>query len=578
MLDIKISGGTIIDGSGAPRYQGDIGIKDGRIVALGEVSEPAHQEIEAKGKVVSPGFVDVHTHYDAQVFWDPTLSPSCYHGVTTIFGGFCGFSIAPLSKESASYLLPMLARVEGMPVESLRAGVPWNWSSFAEYLSRLEGTLAINAGFMAGHSAIRRYVMGPRAVGQKATREEIEKMKDLLRESIRGGALGLSTTTSNVHNDADGNPVPSRHATLDELMELASVVGEFEGTTAEIAPAPTFTDDTYELLTRMSLAANRPVNWNLLSLANLEPDQVARTKKKLDASAYARKRGGEVIALIIPQSISVRINLHSGFLFDTLPTWGDFLKLPVEERIKRLKTPEVRAELKSACEVDLGGSALFANWAGMRVVGVFSKENEPYLNRTVGEIAKEQKRDPFDVFIDVSLADGLRTQFIPKMSDSDSEELYRERAKLWLDDRTVVGGSDAGAHLDMIDSFALPTALLQLGVRKYGVISLEQAVQLITQKSAGMMGLRERGELQIGWHADVVIFDPDRVGQGEIYTRMDVPAGQGRLYAEADGIHHVIVNGREIIRDGKYLGVPAGKILRSGHDTYTVPIPTENAL
>jgi N-acyl-D-aspartate/D-glutamate deacylase len=572
MLDLKISGGTIIDGTGAARYRGDVGVRDGLIVALGKVDEPAREEIDAAGRIVAPGFVDPHTHYDAQAFWDPTLSPSCYHGVTTIFGGFCGFSIAPLSKESGAYLMPMLARVEGMPLESLAAGVPWDWSSFAEYLSRLDGKLAINAGFLAGHSTIRRYVMGPRAVGEQATPEELDAMTDLLRDSIRGGALGFSTTLSVTHCDAEGKPVPSRHASREEVYALASVLSEFEGTSMEMIPAVDFTEDTYEVLTRCSLAAQRPVNWNALALLSLAPDQKARRDMQLGATDYARARGAEVIALTIPQTPTIRLNMLSGFVFDCLPGWESFFRQSVEARIETLKDPAGRARLKAGAASENGGMKFIAQWESMKIAEVFTPENKPYEGRLIGEIAAEETRDPFDVFVEVTIADGLRTSFMPQLPPEDLE-LFRERAKIWLDDRTVIGASDAGAHLDMIDTFGAPTALLELGVRRYGVFSLEQAVHQLTAKPAELFGLRERGELREGWHADIVIFDPDKIAQGEVHTRDDLPGGCGRLYAEAHGIHNVIVNGREIIRDGVYLGTPAGVIIRPGLDTYTVGIP-----
>lgn len=539
---------------------------------MGDFDASASQEIDARGKIVSPGFIDVHTHYDAQAFWDPTLSPSCYHGVTTIFGGFCGFSIAPLSKESGSYLMPMLARVEGMPLESLAQGVPWDWSSFEDYLSRLEGKLAINAGFMAGHSAIRRYVMGDRAVGQRASTAEIEAMKRLLRESIRGGALGFSTTLSVTHNDADGNPVPSRHASLEEVYALASVVSEFEGTSAEIIPAIDFTDDTYEILTRYSLAAQRPVNWNALTVMDLSTASHAQLEKKLGATDYARARGAEVIALTIPQTPTIRINLHSGFIFDVLPGWAPFFRLPIAARIEKLKDSDTRAQLRAGAATEKGVLKMMADWPNMKIAEVFSPQNKQYEGRTIGEVATAQNRDAFDILVDIAIADELKTSFMPHFP-ADSPEIFRERARLWNDDRTVIGASDAGAHLDMIDTFALPTALLEQGVRKYGVISLEQAVHQLTAKPASLMGLRERGTLRDGWHADIVIFDPDRVAQGHVYTRSDLPGGCMRLYADAEGIGHVIVNGREIIRNGNYLGRPAGAILRPGRDTYTVSIP-----
>ncbi|MCG8493841.1 MAG: amidohydrolase family protein [Sneathiellales bacterium] len=265
MLDLKIINAQIVDGTGAPAYRGEIGVKDGRIAAVGNVSEEAAEILDAEGRVVSPGFIDVHTHYDAQVFWDPKISPSCYHGVTTILGGFCGFSIAPLSKDAAPYLLNMLSRVEGMPVTSLKEGVPWDWESFGDYLSRLDGKAGVNMGFHAGHSAIRRVVMGERAVGEKATEEELSAMCALLKQSLEEGALGFSSTVSTTHNDADGMPVPSRHASNEELIALAGVCKDHEGTFLEFLPGVGyFSDETIQLMTDLTVAAQRPLNWNMM--------------------------------------------------------------------------------------------------------------------------------------------------------------------------------------------------------------------------------------------------------------------------------------------------------------------------
>jgi len=576
MLDLKIVGGTIVDGTGAPRYRGDIGVKDGVITALGVVDEPSRQTIDAKGKIVAPGFVDVHTHYDAQVFWDPALSPSCFHGVTTVFAGFCGFSIAPLSKESGAYLMPMLARVEGMPLESLAAGVPWNWTSFAEYLSRFEGTLAINAGFMAGHSAIRRYVMGPRAISDHATRAELDQMKELLRESIRGGAMGLSSTVSVTHNDADGTPVPSRHASREEIVELYGVLSEFEGTTAEFLPSPTFTDETYEILTQVSLAARRPVNWNAIAVTSMDPEEMRQNEIKIRASDYARERGAQVTALTLPQQPTIYINFISAFIIDSFPGWAPLFQLSIPARMEKLRNPEYRAMLKAGADSVTGIMKPIANYTDIKVVEVFSKENQRYLGRVIGAIAADEGRDPFEVYIAIALADELRTSFSPNYP-KDTTELYRERARLWNDPRTVIGASDAGAHLDMINTAGIATSVLAQGVREHGVISLEQGVHLLTQKPAQLMGLKDRGVLKDGWHADIVVFDADKIHPGQEYTRDDLPAKGRRLYSDPKGVDHVIVNGREIVRDGRYLGTPAGIVLRPGKDTYTVSIPsTEN--
>jgi N-acyl-D-aspartate/D-glutamate deacylase len=572
MLDLKIVGGTIVDGSGKPRYDGDVGIRDGRIVAVGDVAEDAKQTIDATGRIVSPGFIDIHTHYDVQVFWDPTLSPSCYHGVTTIIGGYCGFSVAPLSEESGAYLMPMLARVEGMPLESLAAATDWGWSSFADYLSRFEGTVAINTGFLAGHSAIRRYVMGPEAIEREATREEIDRMKDLLRESIRGGALGFSTTRAATHNDADGNPVPSRHASREEIIELYSVCSEFEGTTCEFLPAIDFNQDTYEMLADVSLAAQRPVNWNAIGVGSLDKREAEEREYKLKATDYARERGAEVIALALPMGGSVRLNLYSGFVFDAFKGWAEMFRMPVEERMEKLRDPDFRAELKRNAEDGDGVIQRLARWDRLMVAEAFSKENEGYAGRAVKEIAEEQGRDPFDSFIDIALADGLRTSFMPMMME-ETEEVYKARADLIEDSRTIVGASDAGAHLDMIDSAMYATRFLANVVRKYGAMGLERAVQHITQAPAELIGIKERGLIREGWHADLVVFDEEKVGDGGVYTRQDLPAGGARLYGDAEGIYHVIVNGTEIIRDNEYLGTPAGQVLRPGEGTYTVSIP-----
>ena len=330
MFDVLIRGGLVVDGTGEPARRADVALREGRIAEIGTLSGPARETLDADGRIVAPGFVDVHTHYDAQAFWDPTLSPSPYHGVTTIVGGNCGFSIAPLSPEAGPYLMRMLARVEGMPLESLREGVPWDWSSFGEYLDRLDGRLAVNAGFMVGHSALRRVVMGERAVGHAASPDELEAMNALLRASLAEGGLGFSSTRSAAHNDADGQPVPSRHAALEELYSLCRTTGEFPGTALEMLPGTsTFSEEDKEILTQMSLAADRPVNWNLIAP---RADMPEVTENQLGASDYAAERGAVVLALTVPQELSGRVNLLSGFAFDALPRWAAVVGLPIEAR------------------------------------------------------------------------------------------------------------------------------------------------------------------------------------------------------------------------------------------------------
>jgi N-acyl-D-aspartate/D-glutamate deacylase len=571
MLDVVITGGTLVDGTGSPARRGDLGIRGGRIVSIGDVSEPAREAIDARGKVVAPGFVDVHTHYDAQVFWDATLSPSSFHGVTSIVGGNCGFSIAPLSESAGDYLMRMLARVEGMPLESLQTGVPWDWRSFGEYLDRLERRIAVNAGFMVGHSALRRVVMGERAVGHEATDEELEAMCALLATSLREGGLGFSSTISPTHNDAEGQPVPSRHASRAELIALARVVRDFPGTTLEFLPGVgVFGEKEKSLMADLSLAANRPLNWNVLAPTAGNRDYV---EAQLSATDYARERGAEVLALTVPQAMTVRLNLHSGFVFDALPRWDELFRLPVADRIAKLRDPAYRKHLDEGAHSEGAGMLKFlANWQNMRVVEAFAEQNKDLAGKTIGEIAEAEGKTPLDAFFDLAISDELKTSFAPQ-SAGDSEADWQARASVWRDDRAVIGASDAGAHLDMIDTFAVATQVLGNGVRRHRAVTLEEAVRQLTDVPARLYGLRERGRLSEGWRADVTVFDADAVDSGPTYTRYDLPAGAGRLYADALGIEHVLVNGVEIVRGSEHTGALPGTVLRSGRDTDTVEVP-----
>jgi len=575
MHDLVIHGGSIVDGSGADAFTGSLYLADGRISAIrreATPSEPAADTLDASGRVVAPGFVDVHTHYDAQVFWDPTLSPSPFHGVTTVIGGNCGFTIAPLSGEpaDAEYLKRMLARVEGMPLESLDAGVPWgSWRTFGDYLDALEGTLAVNAGFLVGHSALRRTVMGERATAGAAGSEELLRMQALLGESLAAGGLGFSSTLSPTHNDMDGRPVPSRCAGRDEITALAGVCAGYPGTVLEFLPGTSeFTEGTYELMTAMSLAAQRPLNWNLYVPGNPKVGDA-----QLAATDYARARGADVIALTPAQPVITRINLHSAFIFDAFHGWEETMRLPVPQRIAALQDPQLRARLDAGAQSEESGVFIFmSGWAGYTVDEVLLEKNQPLEGRRIGDIARELGKQPFDTLLDLAIEEGLKTSFIPLLWGDDDHN-WQLRAAAWADSRTVVGASDAGAHLDMIDTFSFTTQLLGNTVAKRKLLSVEQAVHHLTEVPARLVGLKERGLLREGYRADVVVFDPLAVGCGATYTRHDLPGGAGRLYADASGIDHVFVNGIEIVRRNAFTGAFPGSILRSGRDTQTVAMP-----
>jgi N-acyl-D-aspartate/D-glutamate deacylase len=574
MLDCVIRGGTLVDGSGAPAARADVGIRGGRIEAIGRVEGDAHRHIDADGQVVCPGFVDIHTHFDAQVFWDPCLSPAPLHGVTTVVGGNCGFSIAPLAPGAGEYLMRMLARVEGMPLESLARGVPWDWSSTGEYLGRIEGRVAVNAGFLVGHSALRRVVMGEDAVGREADAGEIAAMRALLGRCLAEGGLGFSSSHSRTHNDGEGNPVPSRWAGREELIGLCAELREHPGTALEFLPAVGHFDaERVQLMTEMSLAANRPLNWNVLGVSSFSNQH----EHLLAASDAAAERGAVVVALTPSQVMTLRINLVSGFIFDAFPGWAPVIALPLRERARALADPEVRERLRrGAASEEAGVMRALSAWDQMSVAETFSPANASLQGRRLGDIAGERGVSAFDVMLDLALAEDLRTSFSPHIP-GDDDASWKLRAEVWRDPRTLIGASDAGAHLDMIDTFTCSTSLLGPAVRDRGLLSLEEAIHQLTELPARLYGLRGRGRLAPGGCADVVVFDPARIGPGPVHTRHDLPGGAARLYAEAEGVSRVLVNGTEVVSDGEWTGALPGTVLRSGRATETVPVPGGSA-
>lgn len=569
MLDVLIRDGTVIDGTGAPPRRADVGISGGRIVQLGALDEPARRTVDASDLTVAPGFIDLHTHYDAQVFWDPALTPSPFHGVTTVISGNCGFTIAPLSAEpdDADYLMRMLARVEGMPLQSLQQGVPWDWATTAEFLDRLEGRLGPNAGFLVGHSALRRVVMHDDAVGSPATPEQLEAMKDLLRKGLAAGALGFSSTWSRSHNDHHGDPVPSRHATAEELVALCATAGEAPGTTLEFIPAPPpFGEDLFELMAAMSKAADRPINWNVLPVYSKNREVV---DQQLAGSDHAARLGGRVVALTLPDSQRNRLNFKSGFILDILPGWERLMALPDEEKLAMLSDPSGRAEMDRLAQTQEGPLRSIANWRHYTVVETFSPETKVYEGMTVGEIAERVGLSPWDALADVVVKDGLRTVIMNPDRGQDVES-WRCRVEVWRDPRAIVGASDAGAHLDMIDTFNYPTTMIAKAVREHGLLPLEEAVYHITGEPAALYGLVDRGCIRPGAWADLVLFDAATVGPLPVSTRFDLPGGAPRVYGGAAGVEEVLVAGESIVSHGELTGSLPGRVLRSGRDTRSV--------
>jgi N-acyl-D-aspartate/D-glutamate deacylase len=570
MLDYLIRGATVIDGSGTPGRPADVAVRDGRVVDVGTVDEPAAKVLDAGGLIVAPGFIDPHTHYDAQLFWDPLANPSNVHGVTTVIGGNCGFTLAPLHSQDADYTRRMMARVEGMPLAALEHGVAWRWDSFGEYLDRLDGGIGVNAGFLVGHCALRRYVMGADAVGQTASPAQLDDMVRLLHQSLDAGGLGFSTSQSSTHSDGDGQPVPSRWASRDELIALCAATGRHEGTTLEAIVQgclDRFSDEEISLLSDMSIAADRPINWNVLSVDARAPDRVAR---QLSASTAAEARGGRIVALTMPALVPMNMSFLNFCALFLIPGWGEVLDLPVPERMRKLADPQVRAEMMRRANSDDAG--VFRNVANFRhyVIGdTYSAANAGLKGAVVGDLAAERGQDPFDVVVEIVLRDELRTILWPMPPDNDPET-WALRRQVWEDDRAMLGGSDAGAHLDRMCGAPYTTRFVGDMIRGRRLVPVEEAVRLITDVPARLFGLRERGRVAAGYHADLVVFDPEAIGSEPATLVADLPGGTARLTAGSQGVVRVLVNGVETVADGAATGARPGTLLRSGVATRTV--------
>jgi N-acyl-D-aspartate/D-glutamate deacylase len=395
-------------------------------------------------------------------------------------------------------------------------------------------------------------------------------MVALLHEALADGALGFSTSQSQTHNDASGQPVPSRSASRDELLALAGGVRDYPGTTLEaIIPGclQGFSDDEIKLLTDMSLAAGRPLNWNLLGVSAANP---AGHKGQLRASEFAAEHGGRVVALTLPQAMQIRLSFLTGFVLDGLPGWRDIMHLPVRERLAALADPAVRRRLNDGAQSKEAGMLRgLANWERLIIVETFAPQNADATDHSVGEIAAARGEEPFDTLLDIVIADELRTGLTPPPFGDDAAD-WQLRAEVWRSPHAVIGGSDAGAHLDMMCGAIYTTSLLGHGVREHQVVTLEEAVRLITDVPARLYGLAERGRITPGWHADLVLFDPATVDHGPERTRYDLPSGAPRLVADARGISSVLVGGVEVCRDAVATGALPGTVLRSGRDTHTV--------
>ena len=538
--DLKITGGTIVDGSGKPGFRGDVGVKDGKVVALGKAEGAATTTIDATGKVVAPGFVDVHTHYDAQILWDRMLSISPWHGVTTTVIGNCGFGVAPTKAIHRKLIMQTLEKVEGMSLEALEAGLGTNWpfETFPQYLDALEKRgSAINVAALFGHTPLRLYVMGEESTERAATADEIAAMKKLVREAMDAGAIGFGTSVSVSHNGYAGKPVPSRQATVDEMDALVSVMGELKRGLMQITIGRDFST---RHMAEVSRKYSVPVTWTALLSYLYGP---GGHRKQLDLAAEQRKSGALVIPQVSCRPLNFEFTFAEPFIFDVMKFMNELAvaeaKTPGTRR-RAYADPAWREKLRSEL------TPLFRNWWD-RVIIAWAPSARELEEQPLAQAAARLGKDPVDLALDLALANDLQARFRMAVMNFDEKEV----AELITDPNTIIALSDAGAHASQLCDACYSTYLLGHWVRERKTFTVEQAVHNLTQRPAEMFGITDRGLLAAGRPADVVVFDPKTVWPGPLKRVYDLPAGADRLVSEASGIDAVIVNGKLIRRDGK---------------------------
>ena len=551
-VDTLIKGGLIVDGTGEKRYQGDIAIKGGKIVGLGHVNDSAHRVIDAGGLVVAPGFWDVHTHYDAQLLWDPLATSSSWHGVTTILMGNCGFTLAPCRPGDQEWLLQTLARVEEMNADVLRRTLPWPWEDFGGYLDKLDEALGVNAIPQVGHTAVRRYVMGPEASEREATDEEVTRMRQVIAESLKAGACGFTSSRAPTHWDGDGKPIPSRVASLDEYYSLVEELAAIDVGWVQAA-MPEFKRHDFAEVSRRS---KRPVCWNDVVQRPERPDA---WKGQLQRMLAMREEGHRFVALGHCQPHDREFKFEQTSIFDRWPTWRRVLFEKHGRKLGLLRDPATREAMRGEIAREPNPS-LAQVWNRVMLVRSATGRYRQFEKQMLVDVAASMGKDPLDTALDIALDEGLKTHF--RMLDPLGQD--PEAAMRILKTPHVVPGlSDGGAHVVTELNTGFPTRLLGHWVRDAQALSLEEAVHLLSGKAVAELNIPNRGLLRKGFAADLTLFDPATVASGERVFVNDLPGGGERLVQHATGIEWTIVNGVVTLERGKPTGQLGGKTIRS---------------
>jgi N-acyl-D-amino-acid deacylase len=551
--EIVIRGGTLIDGTGSPGRRLDVRVADGRIAEVGTSLRTGERELDASGQVVAPGFVDIHTHYDAQVFWDPSLTPSSFHGVTTVIAGNCGFSIAPILPDGVALLARTLQHVEDMSFDTLSVGVPWDeFETFPQYLDAVERHgAALNYGCYVGHTAVRLYVMGEEAYERPATADELARMQDVVADSMAAGAMGFASSASPTHNGEGGRPVPSRVADLDELRALLTPVRDAHKGVVALLPGGVI---RHEEVFDLQRDVQRPFTWTALLTVKGFPYH----EKVVAQHDAAWAEGVEVWPQVSCRPLVFQMNLAEPFTLNTRPSFARLMGVDHAQRVAAYRDPAWRA----ATNEDLASGRLPFNWASVSVAESASRPD--LIGRPVVDIAAELGCTPLDVVLDVSLGDDLEARFLSVLANDDPEGI----AWLLPRDNVLLGLADSGAHVSQLCDACFATDLLGNWVRGREVMPIERAVHKLTGEPAAVYGLTDRGTVEVGKAADLCVFDPSTVAPGPLRRVHDFPANGERLTADAPvGMTHVLVNGTPIRVDGaaatEGLEARPGKVLRS---------------
>jgi N-acyl-D-amino-acid deacylase len=563
-FDLVIKNGVVIDGSGLPRFRADVGVREGRIASIGRIRESAKEIVDAEGRVVAPGFIDGHTHMDAQIFWDPLGTCSCWHGITSVVMGNCGFTLAPCADKDKQLVMRNLERAEDISADAMNVGIEWSWTTYREYLDTLERLpKGINYSGYIGHSALRTYVMGERAFDGPATEDDLRLMEAELRDALQAGAIGFTTSRSPSHETPDRRPVASRMAEWSEVRRLVNVMGDMNAGIFELAGEnvdrsgkvdPQLRRDYHMRLRDLAVESGRPITFGLFSRKDA-PGVYKDYVNLLDETAAA---GGRMFAQVHSRALSAVLSFRTQLPFDKLPVWKEIRKLPLAEQRAKFRDPEVRAQLITAARARYEGDARGTEARPTAFDRLFVMESVHGVHRSVAAVASERSCDPVQAMIDLGLETDFNVFFLHPIANED-QDIALDLMRL---PRAVVTFSDSGAHVSQLMDSSLQTHLLAHWVREKQAFTLEQAVRMLTLVPATQWGLADRGLIREGMAADVVVFDPETIAAEMPEVVHDLPAGAKRLTQRCRGIAATVVNGQVLLRDGKHTGALPGRLLR----------------